>query len=87
MTRNKLLRYLLMLVFALCAVGLTTACATYPGSYYDSSTGGYYSSDRCRTVNRVVSRDGVVVRDSTRVVCSGSGPYHNHYNDRYYDRD
>lgn len=83
MTRNKILRYWLMVVFALFAVGFTTACATYPGSYYDSSTGGYYSSDRCRTVNRVVTRDGVVVRDSTRLVCSGPGAYHDRYYNRY----
>jgi hypothetical protein len=82
MTRNKMLRYWLMVMFALFALGFTAACTTYPGSYYDSSTGGYYSSDRCRTVHRVVREDGVVVRDATRLVCSGSGPYRDHYYNR-----
>jgi len=82
MTRNKILRYWLMVVFALFAAGFMTACATYPGDYYDNSTGAYSRSDRCRTVHKVVRKDGAVVRDSTRLVCSETGPYR----DRYYNR-
>jgi hypothetical protein len=82
MTHNRILRYWLMVVFVLFAVSFTTACAPYPGGYYDSSTGTYYRSDRCRIVNRVVTDNGVVVRDSTRLVCSGPSPYHDYYYNR-----
>jgi hypothetical protein len=83
MIRKRILRYWLMAVFVLFALGLTTACATYSSDYYDRSTGTYYRSDRCRTVHRVVRENGEVVRDTTRLVCSGTGPYHDGYYDRY----
>jgi hypothetical protein len=87
MTRNRMLRNWLMVIFVLFVVSFTTACATYSSDYYDRSTGTYYRSDRCRTVHRVTQEDGVVVRDSTRLVCSVPGPYHDYYYDRFYDRD
>ena len=83
MTCNRFIRYWLMAVLVLVAVGFTTACATYTSDYYDSSTGTYYRSDNCRTVHRVVTDNGVVVRDSSRLVCSAPGAYRGYYYDPY----
>jgi len=83
MARNRTLRHWVMVVFVLFAVGFTTGCATYTSDYYDSSTGTYYRSDRCRTVHRVVTENGAVVSDTSRVVCSVPGTYRDYYYDPY----
>jgi len=83
MTRKKIPRYCLMVVLVLFTVGFTTACATYTSDYYDSSTGTYYRSDSCHKVHRVVSENGVVVNESSRVVCSVPSSYRGYYYDRY----
>ena len=83
MTCNRILRYCLMVVFVLFVASFTTACATYSSDYYDSSTGTYYRSDNCHTVHRVVTENGVVVGDSSRLVCSALDPYRDYYYERY----
>jgi 1,4-dihydroxy-2-naphthoate octaprenyltransferase len=82
-TRNRMFRSWLMVALVLFAVGFTTACATYSSDYYDSTTGTYYRSDNCRPVHTVVTENGVVVNDTSRVVCSVPGYYRGYYYDRY----
>ncbi len=81
MTRSKIIaRCSLWVVLCLFLVGFTMACAVGPYSYYDPETGNYYYSyDRCRTVHRQVVENGVVVRESDRMVCADNGPYYSPY--------